>query len=162
MPRRLALSEQGRIRIRGKRVFDTRSERPRNLGTLRDEPRYAQVTLPNGDTLNIPESRIYYALVDMKYEFVPQKIIGGGRRLGGGFIDFYLPKERVAIEFQGPFHSTDLGVVKDSLRRATRMKFLGAGGRVVEIFDADLDRIHEVLRKRVGRSHRTRRETRSE
>jgi very-short-patch-repair endonuclease len=101
-----------------------------------------------GHWLNIPESIIYRALQDLGLNFQAQASTGGGRTLGGALVDFLLLDYRIALEYQGPFHDTDMGRVQDFWRVVSRQQ---AGLRTVYIYQEDLRRIKDRLLEIIGR-----------
>lgn len=133
--------------MQGPRLFDVTARRPSRWGR-RDVQPVTPITLANGAKLNIPETIIYQALSGLGVTFEAQKSIAGGRTLGGGLIDFWLPQDKIVIEYQGPFHKTDEGRVRDFWREVARKKFGAA--RIEYIYEADLDRIHQRLRQIIG------------
>lgn len=116
---------------------------------LRPERRPEPETITvDGHFLNVPETAIYRALVDLNIPFEPQVSIGGGRELGGGIADFYLPLHKVIIEYQGPFHNTTAGRARDFFREATRKSF-GALA-IIPIYEGDLPNIRTRLLDLIG------------
>src|SRR3989304_2457955 len=83
---------------------------------------YRQTGLPpvqQVQGLNIPESRIYWALTEMKVRFTAQSNFLGGSILGGARADFVLADYKLVILYQGPFHSTSYGFARDLLSDAS-------------------------------------------
>jgi very-short-patch-repair endonuclease len=105
------------------------------------------VRLPTGQYLNIPESKVYRALEDLKINFSAQESFGGGRTLGGSLADFVLPDYQLVIEYQGPFHSTSEGSARDFWRRVAREQ---AGFMVAYLYEEDLINIHRRLKEILG------------
>jgi hypothetical protein len=80
------------------------------------------VVLPNGVKLNEPESVIYYALEDLNIRFEAQVLIGQGKALGGGAVDFWLFDYGIDLDFLGPWHFSDVGRTRDFWRDVTRQQ----------------------------------------
>lgn len=147
MAKRRGTSATGRTRLQGPRLFDVTARRPARWGRSAQEGVQPMV-LANGARLNIPETIIYRALTGLGVLFEAQKSIAGGRQLGGGLIDFWLPQEKTVIEYQGPFHRSDTGVVRDFWREVARKQF--GATRILYVYEADLERIHARLRELLG------------
>ena len=65
--------------------------------------------------LNQDESRVYWALVELKINFSVQTNFLGGSVLGGARADFVLHDVRVVLLVDGPFHFTSYGLARDIL-----------------------------------------------
>lgn len=139
---RLNLSSRGLRALRGPR-FDVTARPPVTV-----KPPYPRQVWVDGKLLSVPHSRIYRALEQFKIPFETESKAGGGHVLGGIMVDFWLPTYRIALEYQGPFHNTEVGRARDIIRFANRGR-LGAR-QVVEIFERDLDHIYDFLRNIVG------------
>jgi len=140
--RRRFLTRTGSQFLRGQR-FDLTRKGYRK----RSDEEIPQVVLPDGSVLNKPESIIYRALVGMKVPFQAQASLGGGNVLGGAKVDFLIYNPPIALEFQGPFHDTAEGQVRDFYRRVAREQ---AGYRPEYVYDSDMKRIHQRLREILG------------
>lgn len=143
MARRSPLTLEGRRRLRGPR----RTVSPRGLPKISDlKPVVPYVTADN-EILNLEESRVAWALVDLDIPFIAQARIGPQRALGSGLVDFLLPDHRVALEYQGFAHRTVSGELRDFWRRVTREY---EGYRFEEVSYHDLPHIHQVLLRKIG------------
>lgn len=109
-------------------------------------PRMEPVAIVGG--LNDPESRIYWALTELKVNFTTQKNILGGDYIGGARLDFLLPDYRIDLEYQGPFHDVTRGAAKDALRN---IGVAASGYRVVKVYQHDLPRLKPRLLELIGR-----------
>lgn len=98
--------------------------------------------------LNQPESRIYYALRELRLNFQMQVNAFGGSILGGGRADFLLPDYLIDLEYQGPFHGTAEGSARDVLRN---ISFEALGYRVETLYERDLFRLKPRLLEIIGR-----------
>lgn len=102
----------------------------------------------NGRALNRPETLIAQTLAQMKIQAIPQFSFLGGDFLGGGRMDWYLPRYRIDLEYNGPFHETSGGKARDALRnvgvRASK------GVRVEALHFEDLFDLKAKIRKIVG------------
>jgi len=98
--------------------------------------------------MNKPETFITNALDELKIENIPQYSILGGDILGGGRADWLLPQYFIDLEYAGPFHSTNEGRYRDSLRN---QGFLSLGYRVETLYERDLVRVKPRLLEIVGR-----------
>lgn len=101
-----------------------------------------------GRQLNIPETRIFLALSELKVKFIPQYSILGGDIIGGARFDFYLPEYKIDLEYAGPFHTTNNGQARDSLRNIGPAN---RGIRIVTLKESDLPILKSVLIKLLGR-----------
>lgn len=145
MPRKSRFTTRGRNFLQR-----SNTQRRRDYRRPSDAPP-PNVVLPNGDTLNVPESAIYRALVDLDVPFQAQKLVGKPGTLGSSDIDFYLPTYRIAIEFQGRFHNTTEGQARDFWRKLNREAL---GLRVVYAYERDLDPSpHAWLKQVIGAPH---------
>jgi len=144
MPRSLITTQRGRKFLSGRR-FDVRRKLPsKNIAVV------DRIAIVNGHALNIPESKIYFALTDMNIRFTAQEVRGGARKLGSADADFYLPAYNTILEFQGVFHNTDSGRARDIIREANRRRLFGVN-RILYLYDRDMVRIHARLRELLGR-----------
>ena len=139
MPKRLMSSPRKmmsapRISIRARKFI--RLSRP-------DLPPVTQVP-----GLNIPESRIYKALKELKIRFQVQRNVLGGGILGGAKADFLLPDYMVDLEYQGPFHGVAEGKARDVLRN---LGLTSKGYRVVQLYEQDLKRLVPRILELIGK-----------
>lgn len=117
-------------------------------GATPDEP-VELVKLDDGSVLNIPESKIYKALEALNVEFEAQVSLGGGRTLGGALADFIIPQAELVIEYQGPFHFSEEGKVRDFWREVARKRH---GFEVAYVYEKDLLRLRKRLVEIIGAS----------
>jgi hypothetical protein len=137
MAKKSILTGKGKDFLRGKRPGVSK----------RGLPKVGQETPPNivlrtGETLNIPASAIYRALTKMHENFSAEVPLRGGRILGGALCDFVLWDRRLVIEYQGPFHDSAEGRLKDFYRRAVREQ---AHFMVAYLYERDLIHLHRRL-----------------
>src|SRR3990167_4729349 len=97
--------------------------------------------------LNIPESRIYWALTEMKVRFTAQSNFLGGSILGGARADFVLADYKLVILYQGPFHATSYGFARHLLSDAS---YNAAGYDVRRVYETDLADLKNRLRQIIG------------
>ena len=98
--------------------------------------------------LNGPESRVYWALHELKIDFLPQKSLFGGNILGGARTDFLLPDYRIDLEYAGPLHSTTEGRGRDTLRN---IGVLSLGYTVRTLTERDLPNLKQRILQLIGR-----------
>ena len=139
MPKRLIISPRKmfsapRISVRARKLI--RLSRP-DLPDIKPLP-----------GLNIPESRIHQALVDLKINFQVQRNVLGGGILGGARADFLLPDYKIDLEYQGPFHGVAEGKARDILRN---IGVTSQGYRVVPLYQRDLPRIKPRILELIGK-----------
>jgi len=139
MPKRLISSPRKmmsapRINIRARKLI--RLSRP-------DLPPVTQVP-----GLNLPESRIYQALTELKINFQVQRNVLGGGILGGARADFLLPDYKIDLEYQGPFHGVAEGKARDILRN---IGLTSQGWRVVPLYERDLKRLVPRILEVIGK-----------
>lgn len=102
------------------------------------------VTVPG---LNQWESRVYFALLELKIRFTVQSAFGGGSILGGGRADFLLPDYGVDLEVNGPYHFTTEGRARDLLRNLVVQK----DGYVVKTIEGrDFERLKPRILELLG------------
>tara|TARA_R100001530_G_C4296731_1_gene149433 strand:+ start:236 stop:679 length:444 start_codon:yes stop_codon:yes gene_type:complete len=139
MPKRLISSPRKmmsapRISIRARKLTSlTRPELP---------------PIQNVPGLNIPESRIYKALKELKIRFEIQRNVLGGGILGGAKADFLLPDYMIDLEYQGPFHGVAEGKARDVLRN---LGVTSKGYRVVQLYERDLKRLVPRILELIGK-----------
>ena len=139
MPKRLLTSPRKaisapRISIRARKLI--RLSRP-DLPPIQNVP-----------GLNIPESRIYQALRELKIRFQVQRNVLGGGILGGAKADFLLPDYMIDLEYQGPFHGVAAGKARDVLRN---LGLTSQGWRVVPLYERDLKRLVPRILEVIGK-----------
>lgn len=135
-----------RVKRLGKR-FDIRARRVRPHGTAGPLDNLAPMTL-NGRLMNKPETLVTLTLNELRIKNIPQFSFLGGDYLGGGRMDWLLPEYKIDLEYDGPFHQTSGGRVRDELRNIGVYKM---GLRVVKIYEHDLYRLKPRLLEIVGR-----------
>ena len=127
-----------RIYLRARKLY-----RPKRAGLAPITP------LPG---LNQWETRVYYALLELKIRFSAQTNLGGGNILGGARADFLLLDYGIDLEIAGPFHSLVGGKARDLLRSQT---IQALGYRLVTLTVDDLPnlkrRILELIGAPIGR-----------
>lgn len=141
MPARSPFTKPARKLLVGPRInIRARKVRPPGVQALADI-----VPVPG---LNIPESRIYYALRELRINFQMQVNAFGGSILGGGRADFLLPDYLIDLEYAGPFHGTTEGRARDVLRN---ISFEAQGYRIETLYERDLYRLKPRILEIVGR-----------
>lgn len=145
MPRKSRITRSGREYLRGGAKDVRRLDLKFQKGAA--VPIEIEIVVVDGNPLNKPESFIYHALTLMDINFSAQVLIGTGRSLGGGNVDFLLPDYDIALEYQGYFHFSFEGEARDFLRQVTREM---RGLEVVYLFERDLtDRLGNWERSRL-------------
>src|SRR3990167_4047174 len=128
----------------------------RVLGGVRLAPRarpfrvYSPPALPDValvEGLNQPESRVYWALVEMHINFTIQANFLGGSILGGARADFVLPDYKIVLLYSGPFHDTTYGRGRDIL---SNMSYQVNGFDVRVIVESDLEDLKNRIREIIG------------
>lgn len=142
MPSISVFSKSGTAFLSGSRT----TVRKRGFGNVYVAPQKLAV-LDNGKSLNGPESRIYFALEDLKIRFGAQEAIGGGTTLGGALADFILFDYSLILEYNGPFHGQADGIARDFWRKVAREE---AGFMVAYLGERDLINIHRSITRIVG------------
>lgn len=140
MAKKAFISKGGQSFLSGKRASVQKRGIRGLTGTVKEQ---FQPVMVDGKYLNIPESKIYRALEDLKVDFRAQVPIGGGRVLGGALCDFILYDYNINLEFQGPFHEAEA----DFWRKVAREQ---AGFMVEYLYDTDLINIHRRLKEIMG------------
>ena len=125
---------QPRIFLRARKLY-----RPKKVGTLE--------RIPLVPGLNQWETRVYYALLELRIRFTTQTSLGGGSLLGGARADFLLPDYGIDLEVAGPFHSLSAGKARDALRNLTIRK---AGYRVVVLELKHLSNLKQNILAKIG------------
>jgi very-short-patch-repair endonuclease len=95
------------------------------------------------------------ALERLAIAFVPQVAFAGGPGILGGMrVDFLLPDYNAILRPMGYWHSLPHRRARDELQR----QYLEARGyRVIDLFEADIERLDEVLPEKLGVPIRARR-----
>ncbi len=135
----------GQRSLEGNKVSRRRSSRP----SLPPQGDQSLVTLPigRGITLNLPESMIYRVLQDLHIRFEAQALIGTGKALGGGMVDFWLFDYHLDLDYLGPFHFSAEGAARDFWRDVTRAQF---GILRVFLYEHDLPHLHRRIQEIIG------------
>ena len=97
--------------------------------------------------LNQWETRVYYALLELKIRFSAQTNLGGGNILGGARADFLLPDWGIDLEVAGPFHFLAGGKARDLLRSQTVQ---AQGYRLVTLTVDDLPNLKKRILELIG------------
>jgi len=143
-----SLTRKGAAFLEGPRMSVTPRGRPKPPR----EP-VQMVVLDNGVALNEPESVIYHALNDLNIRFEAQVLIGQGKALGGGAVDFWLLDYGIDLDYLGPWHFSDEGRARDFWRDVTRQQ---RGLRRVHLFENDLpphNSVHRRILEVIGSPH---------
>ena len=107
----------------------------------------AKVEIQKIEGLNEPETLVYKALTELKIVFETQVNKYGGATLGGAKLDFFLPDYNVDLEYNGPFHTTSAGKVRDLLRQITLIR---DGIKLVTLDQFDLLRLKPAILEKIG------------
>ena len=97
--------------------------------------------------LNGPESEVYWAATELKYNFRAQASYFGGSVLGGARADFVFYDQRKVLLFDGPFHLTTYGLGRDLL---TDMTYRANGYEPVHMHTDDLANVKKYLLDNIG------------
>ena len=97
--------------------------------------------------LNGPESEIYWAATELKYNFAAQANYFGGSQLGGARADFVFFDQRKVLLFDGPFHLTTYGLGRDLL---TDITYRSNGYEPVHMHTEDLVNVKKYLLDNIG------------
>jgi len=98
--------------------------------------------------MNQPETRIDYALNDLKVRHTAQLGFYGNTILGGARADFDLPDYGIVMNFQGVFHGTTEGRARDVI---VNLSYTTSGRRLVFIYERDLKRLKPRILEIIGR-----------
>lgn len=140
MPLRSMLTKRGRSFLRKSTI----SLRPRPLQAK------APPTPPPFELAYMSswELKLYYALKKRAITFSTQVSYEGGRGvLGGMAVDFVLPDYGMVIRVMGPWHTFPHARSRDEMQR---VYLSGRGFNVVDLWEADLDNLDEVLSRTLG------------
>lgn len=97
--------------------------------------------------LNRPESEVYWAATELKYNFRAQASYFGGDVLGGARADFVFYDQRKVLLYDGPFHLTNYGLGRDLL---TDMTYRANGFEPVHMHESDLVNVKQYLLDNIG------------
>ncbi len=119
-----------------------RSSRPARAGLVRPYTNPAHLPpVSQVEGLNQPESRVYYALVELRIQFSMQTNFLGGSILGGARADFVIASPPTVLLLDGPFHNTGYGLGRDTLVDQT---YIASGYRVVHL---STDRVDDNIKR---------------
>lgn len=94
------------------------------------------------------ELKLYYALKKRAITFRTEvNFEGGVGILGGMRVDFILPDYGMVIRVMGPWHTFDNARSRDEMQR---VYLSGRGFQVVDLWEADLDNLDQVLSQTLG------------
>ena len=122
-----------------------RSARARKIRT-RYNPN-ERLPVPPVPGLNGPESIVYWAATELKYNFRAQASYFGGSVLGGARADFVFYDQRKVLLYDGPFHLTTYGLGRDLL---TDMTYRANGFEPVHMHENDLPNVKQYLLDNIG------------
>lgn len=97
--------------------------------------------------LNGPESEVYWAATELKYNFAAQANYFGGSQLGGARADFVFFDQRKVLLYDGPYHLTTYGLARDIL---TDITYRSNGYEPIHMHEEDLANVKQYLLRVVG------------
>lgn len=97
--------------------------------------------------MNQPETKIAYALNDLKIRYRPQSSFFGGSTLGGARADFDLFDYNIVLNYDGPFHGTTEGRARDAIVNQT---YVANGKRPISLYERDLKRLKPRIMEIIG------------
>lgn len=107
----------------------------------------ARPAVPLVPGLNGPESEVYWAATELKYNFRAQASYYGGSVLGGARADFVFYDQRKVLLYDGPFHLTTYGLGRDTL---TDITYRANGFEPVHMHESDLANVKQYLLDNIG------------